>query len=69
MIKSKAVYPQASLECSECNEEVYTCEDCGSYLEEGEIYCGEDYNIHYCKTCGDGLEYRRKEKEKDEKAK
>jgi len=64
MIKSKAVYPQVSLECSECNEEIECCEDCGVILREGEIYCGEDYNIHYCKICGDGLEYRKKQKEK-----
>jgi len=38
------------LECSECCCEIYTCDNCQEYFEEGEtISCLDDYSLnHFC---------------------
>lgn len=43
--------------CSECGEDVYTCDECGDYFDEGDdIYCYENENsegmLHRHKECG-----------------
>lgn len=42
--------------CSECDEEIETCDGCGADFEEGGIvYCineGDGYS-HYCESCAD----------------
>ncbi len=41
--------------CSNCDQGVYTCDECDEYIDEDdEIYCDERKakNKHYCFDCG-----------------
>ena len=46
----------APLSCSECEENIYTCDGCKDYFAPNdEIYCDEGKGYmkskHYCKSC------------------
>ena len=39
------------MNCSQCDEEVYVCENCDEYFREGDfISCGDD-GKHICEQC------------------
>lgn len=53
------VESKKQLICSDCSDEVYTCDRCTNYLKEGEdINCEEDKELilthHYCIDCKEG---------------
>jgi len=57
---TQAISPeQTELICAYCNETVYTCDECGEYIDVGqEIYCDNRYAIikHYCLDCAKAIE-------------
>jgi hypothetical protein len=43
------------IKCSECDQEIESCDYCGAIFEKGEcIYCSpRDFDNHFCTQCSD----------------
>ena len=52
-LKKSEVTEQTVLQCAECEEELYKCDDCGEpFIVGGVVFCdyGNSLN-HYCDNC------------------